>query len=248
MRWRFYNQRMLLYRPRLLNYAMRRIPLIAIKDEERLAVQRCREIAKVAIEDISATTTAVGNVNQMIAWNAVWLVFQASMVPLIYLSAAAAAAVVATTENDGDGEVEACKAQVQTAIATLDRMRPYGHTAERSLGMVSSILETILHTPPDNAGVMTSDPAAANDDDENMETQNYPPILTEYQPITRERVLDWTATTAATTGAINTSFENYSSQHMWEYLSWGENNDFWAELYNSLNPQEEANFFDARIQ
>jgi hypothetical protein len=243
MRWRFYNQRMLLYRPRLLNYAMRRIPLIAIKDEERLAVQRCREIAGVAIEDISATTTVV-NVNQMIAWNAVWLVFQASMVPLIYLSAVAAAAV--TTENDADGEVEQCKALVQMAIATLDRMRPYGHTAERSLGMVSSILETILHTPH-NTGLTTTDPAI-NHEDDNMDTQNYPPILTEYQPITRERVLDWTATTAATTGAINTSFENYSSQHMWEYLSWGENNNFWAELYTSLNPQEEVNFFDARIQ
>lgn len=238
MRWRFYNQRMLLYRPRLLNYAMRRIPLIAIKDEERIAVQRCREIAEVAIEDISATTAV--NMNQMIAWNAVWLVFQATMVPLIYLSAAA----VATDNEDGDGEVEACKAQVQTAIATLDRMRPYGHTAERSLGMISSILETILHTP--DTGLATNDPAA--NEYENMETQSYPPIPTDYQPIARERVLDWTATTAATTGATNTSFENYSSQHVWEYLSWGENNDFWAELYTSLNPQEEANFFDARIQ
>lgn len=237
MRWRFYNQRMLLYRPRLLNYAMRQIPLIAMKDEERIAVQRCREIVEVAIEDISATTSM--NMNQMIAWNAVWLLFQATMVPLIYLSVAA----VATDNDDNDEDVEACKAQVQTAIATLDRMKPFGHTAERSLGMISSILETILHTP--DQGVTASDPAT--NDDENMETQNFPPILTDYQPITRDRVLDWTATTAATTGAPNTSFENYSSQHMWEYLSWGENNDFWAELYTTLNPQE-ANFFNARIQ
>lgn len=236
MRWRFYNQRILLYRPRLLNYAMRRIPLIAIKDEERIAVQRCREIAQVAIEDISASTAV--NVNQMIAWNAVWLLFQASMVPLIYLSAAAAAAGVA----DNDDDVESCKAQVQIAIAALDRMKPYGHTAERSLHMISSILETILHMP-DNTGLTTTDPAT-NHNDDNMETQHYPPTLTEYQPVARERVLDWTATTAGTTGAINTSFENYSSQHMWEYLSWGENNnDFWAEMYTSLNPQEETNFF-----
>lgn len=235
MRWRFYNQRILLYRPRLLNYAMRRIPLIAIKGEERIAVQRCREIAEMAIEDISAATAV--KLNQMIAWNAVWLIFQASMVPLIYLSTAAASAGAA----DSDDDVERCKAQVHTAIATLDRMRPYGHTAERSLGMISSILETILHTP-DNTGLMTTDPATNHDDGE-MQTQNCPPIPTEYQPITRERVLDWTATTAATTGSVNTSFENYSSQHMWEYLSWGENNDFWAEMYTSLNPQEQANFF-----
>lgn len=237
MRWRFYNQRILLYRPRLLNYAMRRIPLIAIKDEERLAVQRCREIAEMAIEDISAATAV--NLNQMIAWNAVWLIFQASMVPLICLSVAAAAASAGAADNDDD--VERCKAQIQTAIATLDRMRPYGHTAERSLRMISSIFETIIQTPENN-GLMTTNPATNHDDSE-MQTQNHPPILTENQPITRERVLDWTATTAATTGAVNTSFENYSSQHMWEYLSWGENNDFWAEMYTSLNPQEQANFF-----
>lgn len=241
MRWRFYNQRMLLYRPRLLNYAMRRIPLIAIKDEERVAVQRCREIAEVAIEDISTTTTAM-KMNQMIAWNAVWLVFQATMVPLIYLSVAA----VADKQRDDGDDVETCKAQVRRSISTLDRMRPYGHTAKRSSGMISRILEIILRTP--DTGVRASVLETHNNAG-NTEPQNYPPFLTNHQPIARERVLDWTATTAATTGATNnTSFENYSSQHVWEYLSWGENNDFWAELYTSLNPQEEANFFDARIQ
>ncbi|KAE8549647.1 hypothetical protein EYB25_008169 [Talaromyces marneffei] len=241
MRWRFYNQRMLLYRPRLLNYAMRRIPLIAIKDEERVAVQRCREIAEVAIEDISTTTTAM-KMNQMIAWNAVWLVFQATMVPLIYLSVAA----VADKQRDDGDDVETCKAQVRRSISTLDRMRPYGHTAKRSSGMISRILEIILRTP--DTGVRASVLETHNNAG-NTEPQNYPPFLTNHQPIARERVLDWTATTAATTGATNnTSFENYSSQHLWEYLSWGENNDFWAELYTSLNPQEEANFFDARIQ
>ena len=195
-------------------------------------MQRCREIAKIAIEDISATTAM--KMNQLIAWNAVWLLFQATMVPLIFLAAAPAA--------DNDDDVEACKAQVQTAISTLDRMRTYGHTAERSLGMVSGILETVLHTP--DAGVAASERAT---NDQNMETQNYPLMPTDHQPIARERVLDWTTSTAGTAGAT-ASFENYSSQQMWEYLSWGESNDFWQELYTSLNPQEEANFFDDRIQ
>lgn len=207
---------------------MRRIPLIAVKDEERIAVQRCREIAEAAIEDIS-TTTAM-NLNQMIAWNAVWLLFQATMVPLIYISAAAVAA------GNDIGEVEACKIQVQTAMATLDRMRPYGHTAERSLAMISSILETILHTP-DGAQVNTTDPAISHEDG-NMETQN----LMEYQPITRERVLDWTTTAASATGVMNTSFENYLPQHMWEYLSWGENNDLCAEWYTSVHLQDGVDF------
>lgn len=163
------------------------------------------------------------------------MIFQATMAPLIFLSAAPGA--------DNDDDVEACKAQVQTAISTLDRMRSYGHTAERSLGMISGILETLMHTP--NTGVAA--PEGATNDGETMEVQNYPLILTDYQPTTQERVLDWTATTAGTAGAT-TSFENYSSQQMWEYLSWGENNDLWQDLYTSLNPQEEASFSDARIQ
>ena len=254
MRWRFYNQRMLLYRPRLLNYAMRRIPLIAIKDEERIAVQRCREIAQLEIEDISATTAMKSS--QMIAWNAVWLTFQATMVPLLYLSTATSinpTNTTTTTRDSDDGEraeIDACKAQVETALATLDRMRPYGHRAERSLRMISSILETILHTSEIDLPAYnhTADAAATHDED-HMEIQNYNPILPpDYQPIDRERVLDWSATTAATTGAINTSFENYSSQHMWEYLSWGENNDLWAELYTSLRRPEGANIFDHGTQ
>ncbi|EED20184.1 C6 transcription factor, putative [Talaromyces stipitatus ATCC 10500] len=232
MRWRFYNQRILLYRPSLLNYAMRQIPFVAVRDEERVVVQRCCEIAKMAIEDISGTTTSTIGMNQMIAWNAVWLVFQATMVPLIFLSTCSTAA--AATQDDG--EVESCKVQVQTAISTLDRMRVYGHTAERSLEMISAILDTVL-------GISTVRAYNSAGLNENIESQNLPP-MTEHQPITRDRVLDWTA--AATTSS---SFDNFSSQHMWEYLSWGESNDLWPELYTNLDPQdsqiEGADFFNS---
>ncbi|KAL1895871.1 hypothetical protein Sste5346_004968 [Sporothrix stenoceras] len=243
MRWRFYNQRILLYRPKLLNYAMCRIPVIAIKDEERIAVQRCGDIARVAIDDIAATTATaqkMSQMTQMLAWNAVWMIFQATMVPLILLAAAA--------NNDDAEACKAYKAQVETAMAALDRMRPYGHTVERSLGMISGILETLTLTPV--GGTTNNDPP--------LNAANSPLVLAGCQPVTQGRVPDWAAATVGTAGAAvaagaQAPFENYSSQQMWEYLSWAENDvndensDFWHDLYSSWLPQEGASSSDARI-
>ncbi|CAK7236391.1 hypothetical protein SBRCBS47491_009620 [Sporothrix bragantina] len=242
MRWRFYNQRLLLYRPKLLHFAMCRIPLMAIKDEERIAVQRCGDIARVAIEDIAATTaldmgqttqenhkSQMGQMSRMIAWNAVWMIFQATVVPLILLAAASV--------PGADDDAEACKAQVQTAMAALDRMRPYVHTAERSLGMVSGILEMLT------GATTTTDNDLPLDAPDAL---NGPLMVADSQQVPQERVLDWNWT-AATAG----------SQQMWDYLSWAENgetgeneghagnNDFWQDLYSSLNPQQGAGSMDA---
>ncbi|KAJ5382981.1 Major facilitator superfamily domain general substrate transporter [Penicillium concentricum] len=205
MRWRYYNHRMLLYRPTLLNYAMRRIPFMAIRVEERTAIQKCQEIAEISIQDISSTT----KLNQMIGWNAVWMLFQATMVPLICLSAGVA-------EDDST----ACKTQVETAMLTLGRLKPYGHTAGRSLEVISGILESNLHGPP-------AEPLDASGD--NLDPQSFPPpnAFNAGQQIARDRVSDWTAT----------SFETLSSQYMWEYLSWDHSN-LWPEVFD-LNAQNE---------
>ncbi|CAG8887265.1 unnamed protein product [Penicillium egyptiacum] len=214
MRWRFYNHRMLLYRPTLLNYAMRRIPFMAIRVEERTAIQKCQEIAAISIQDIFSTTT----LNQMVGWNAVWMLFQATMVPLICLSAGVA-------DHDSAASFEACKTQVETAMLTLGRMKPYGHTAERSLEVISGILESNLRgpmaEPVDASGDSLDPPNPPN-------PQNFPVnAFNTGQQIPRDRVADWTAT----------SFETLSSQYMWEYLSWDHSN-LWPEVFD-LNTQNE---------
>ncbi|KAJ5951052.1 uncharacterized protein N7479_009465 [Penicillium vulpinum] len=205
MRWRYYNHRMLLYRPTLLNYAMRRIPFMAIRVEERTAIQKCQEIAKISIDDISSTI----KLNQMIGWNAVWMLFQATMVPLICLSAGVA-----------DDDSDACKTQVETAMLTLGRMKPYGHTSGRSLEVISAILESNLHRP-------TAEPLDPTG--ESLDPQNFlpPNTFNTGQQLARDRVSDWTAT----------SFETLSSQYMWEYLSWDHSN-LWPEVFD-LNAQNE---------
>ncbi|OQE38015.1 hypothetical protein PENCOP_c009G08908 [Penicillium coprophilum] len=206
MRWRYYNHRMLLYRPTLLNYAMRRIPFMAIRVEERNAIQKCQEIADITIRDISSTT----KLNQMIGWNAVWMIFQATMVPLICLSAGVA-------EDDST----ACKTQVEAAMLTLGRMKPYGHTAERSLEVISGILDANLHGP-------STQPLDASGDGLDAQLFNPPNAFHTGQQIARDRVSDWTAT----------SFETLSSQYMWEYLSWDHSN-LWPEVFDPNAAQNE---------
>ncbi|KAJ5134352.1 hypothetical protein N7448_000625 [Penicillium atrosanguineum] len=133
VRWRFYNQRMLLYRPILLSYAMRRISYSALRPEERLEIAKCREMADLHIKDIAATVRP----NQLSGWNAVWWTFQLALIPLIslFLNDSTARA------EDSRASFESCQAQVQLAMTTLERIQSYGHKAERSLNVISHLFE-----------------------------------------------------------------------------------------------------------
>lgn len=142
MRWRFYSQRILLHRPILLNFAMRRVPFSAVRVEERGAIEKCHTNAEALIQDISE----IAELNQVIGWNAVWLLFQAVMIPLIFLSTIPA-------EDDPPGSFDTCKALVEAAILTLGRMRSYSRTAEASLHVVTRFFEAILHGPGQSSGV-----------------------------------------------------------------------------------------------
>ncbi|KAJ5585286.1 uncharacterized protein N7459_005086 [Penicillium hispanicum] len=198
MRWRFYNQRMLLYRPKLLNYAMRRAPFMTIRMEERNAILKCREIAETTIQDISMTT----RLNQMIGWNGVWFLFQATMVPLIYLA-------TRPRNDDSAASFASCKMQAETAMLTLDRMRPYGPAAQRSLEVISGILEACL----EGAAVETPDTMTEGLGFQGISQMN---AFDSYSPTTRDQLSDWTGM----------SLESLPPQSMWEFLSWGAE-DLW---------------------
>lgn len=218
MRWRFYNQRMLLYRPKLLAYAMRKVPFMTIREEERNAILKCREIAELTIRDISTVT----RMNQMIGWNGVWLLFQATMVPLIYLS-------TRPTNHDSLSVFEDCKKHVETSMLTLDNMKLYGHTAGRSLEVVSAILEVCLQ------GSENGSPHATSED---LYSQNIPHLneFNSYQPTAQDRVSDWNVT----------SFENLSPESMWEYLSWGAQ-DAWPEFLGVGFENQAMPFFQSTM-
>ncbi|KAJ5965390.1 hypothetical protein N7481_012104 [Penicillium waksmanii] len=202
MHWRFHTQRMLLYRPKLLSYAMRRVPFMTLRLEERNAILKCREIAQTAIQAISMAT----RLNQMIGWNGVWFLFQAIMVPLVCLS-------TKLRDDDPDALFASCKTQIETAMVTIERMKPYGHTAQRSLEVISSIFEACLV----GTGAVEKAPDTTA---ECFGFQNISQLndVDPDPPATQDRVLDWTMM----------SFESLPPQSMWEFLSWGVE-DMWPE-------------------
>ncbi|KAF3385460.1 Lactose regulatory protein LAC9 [Penicillium rolfsii] len=210
MRWRFYNQRILLYRPTLLNYAIRRIPFMAVRAEERAAIERCCEIAKSLIQDIAITAP----LNNVIGWNAVWLLFQATMVPLVCLS-------LGSTHDVSSGLSDDCKAQVDTAILTLDRLKPYGHTAERSREVISRILEANMQSPH-------AEPFDASASQVGAQDFPFMNVLANSQGVGQDQLAD----------RMTAGFGNGWSESMWEYLSW-ESSDLWPEI-SKLNVQNDV--------
>ncbi|KAJ5665443.1 C6 transcription factor [Penicillium maclennaniae] len=130
MRWRYFNQCLLLHRPSLLDYAIRRIPSFALSKYERSSIQECRRYAKETIEDIVSTPF----VNQSTGWNGVWLLFQAVCVPLLGCFLADA------TTDDPLASLESCHSQIKLAIEYLVRMKSWSPAATRTLLVISRIL------------------------------------------------------------------------------------------------------------
>jgi hypothetical protein len=220
MRWRYYNQRILLYRPTLLSYAMRRVPYIALRSEERTAIEKCREVADESIRNIAATA----QLNQLCGWNAVWWTFQASLVPLVGLF------LNDPTANDPRASIESCQAQVEMAMMTLARMQSFGHTAKRSLDAISRIYEASkrgqdLGDPDSSASVLSStNPYPAGRD---MSVMFPAPEQGRGNVAMGENgFLDPLATTPFA--------DDSGGQYLWEYLSWSDNN-LWPGIVTDVD-------------
>jgi hypothetical protein len=130
LRWRCTVQRTLLHRPALLSYAMRRIPYVALRAEERTAVDKCLTLSYDAIQDIVASTMNCST--QMCGWRGVWFLFQALMVPLLALF---------IEDPTNSVLVSPCREQIKAAIAALVRMRAWSPTAMRTLDCVCDIFD-----------------------------------------------------------------------------------------------------------
>ncbi|KMP06500.1 hypothetical protein CIRG_06181 [Coccidioides immitis RMSCC 2394] len=227
MRWRYQSQRILLHRPVLLSYAMRRIPYVALRTEERYAIERCRMVANETIRDVASTT----RLNQMTGWNAVWLLFQATLVPLLGLFIADGTATHAHATSDS------CRNQVETAIVALERLENWSPTAKRTLEVVSRILETSQRPRHTSAGSCTSgsDTHTAGMSDQSAtassETSNTAPSI---------HTMDQTAVLS---NAAFPSYQNIapyiqpSPQQMLDYITWGDNN-IWSSVQEDFYTQQ----------
>ncbi|KAK3725398.1 hypothetical protein LTR37_000368 [Vermiconidia calcicola] len=154
MHWRYQNLRMLMHRPFLLAAALRRKPYASMSAEEKVAIGRCRIIAGQTITDINLTCE-----DELIAgWNAVWLMYQAVMVPLVSLfsrlSSSAAYSNEATLGGDlqtspggtyrtvgGAADADKWRSQIGTALQFFEKMQRYSVAAKKSKDVVERLYE-----------------------------------------------------------------------------------------------------------
>lgn len=213
MRWRYQSQRILLHRPVLLSYAMRRIPYVALRSEERYAIERCRMVADETIRDVAATT----RLNQKTGWNAVWLLFQATLVPLLGLF------IADSTATHAHATLESCRNQVKTAMAALERLEHWSPTAKRTLEVVSKIMDASQRVR--NATTSSYAPGSQARTS-NASTQHIPHI----GPASTAPLVHPT-TMSAPVPLGNASYEGYqnvapymeqSSQQMLDYITWSD--------------------------
>ena len=157
MHWRYQNLRMLMHRPFLLAAALRKTPYANMGAEEKVAVGRCRLIAGQTISDINQTCR-----DELIAgWNAVWLMYQAVMVPLVSLFSYLSSPTNFMTAQDPskspdtgrkhsdvgtgtDEDVDKWRNQIQTATKFFDRMRRYSIAAKKSKDVVQGLYDASI--------------------------------------------------------------------------------------------------------
>ncbi|KKK19394.1 hypothetical protein ARAM_004268 [Aspergillus rambellii] len=212
MRWRYHVQRILLYRPTLLSYAMRRVPYIALRSEERTAIEKCREIAETAIQEISATAKTP----QMSGWNAIWFLFQSTMVPLLGLF------LNDSTSTDPRAAVEACQAQVEMALLVFARLRQSSPTGKKTLDAVSRILEASKRGP----SVPGENNSAGNANHQTPREIQIPPMTSGVLPSQNDagRGIIGTNENGFTELFPISGMDDPNGQYLWDFLSWSDNN------------------------
>lgn len=111
----------------LLNLANRGSQGGQPSNEDLAAVNTCRAIAKQTIEDIAREWTP----NQMLGWNAVWFMYQASMIPLVSMF----------WESWNTQLVRECQQQIEIVIKVMDGLSDWSLAARRSREVVSKMYE-----------------------------------------------------------------------------------------------------------
>jgi hypothetical protein len=126
LKWRYQNMRIVLHRPVLLNLANRGARYHPTADELK-SVELVRAIAKQTIDDISREWTQ----NQMSGWNAVWFMYQASMIPLVSMF----------WENWNTPKVREWQQQIEVVLESFADMADWSLAARRSREVVSKMYE-----------------------------------------------------------------------------------------------------------
>ena len=118
--------RILLYRAVVLDVTARRISLSNLGVDEQRIVKKCREIACESILTMEAQWCP----NKISGWNAVWLLFQACLVPLMALA-------VEPVESE---EYQEWKTRVRTGISLCEEIGSWSLDGRK----IKSVLEQLF--------------------------------------------------------------------------------------------------------
>jgi hypothetical protein len=125
---RYFNLRLLLFRPFLLSYANRKADLESLPPEEQVAIHKCQDIACEAIDQMVSRCEPLTRVR---VWSAAWFLYQATVVILLSL--------IVNPEHD---DSENWRAHIEMALELFERMAPWSQAASRSKHVVTRIYDT----------------------------------------------------------------------------------------------------------
>lgn len=126
MKWRYQNLRIILHRPFLLHRAYGGLQSTPSSDD-LTAIKTCRALAKQTIYEITSEFSQ----NQMSGWNAVWFLYQASMIPLVSIF----------SETWNTVEYEDWCGQIEAVLEGLTAMADWSLSARRSREVVAKMYE-----------------------------------------------------------------------------------------------------------
>ncbi|OJD20689.1 hypothetical protein ACJ73_07975 [Blastomyces percursus] len=200
----------------LLSYAMRRVPYVALREEERSVIEKCRTVAHETIRDISSAT----RVNKMTGWNAVWFIFQASLVPVLGLF------MQITQPSMPRARSTPVVAQVEIVMVALVQMQLWSPAAKRTLEIVSRIFDAVNRSHGEGSERSTIQTAAPAGHPISTTQGLQPPNYVEQVPLLNGRNL-------------TASLIEYSGPNMWDYLTWSDRS-LWAGFTGDPTIPQEA--------
>lgn len=156
MHWWFLTLRILMYRPYLIATSLCRVSKADIPEQDKHAVQKCQLLAGEAILVIDQTCQQT----LIAGWNAVWLMYQAVMVPILSLSALYTSEVFMQTHNNttsaSDNPLSTAalewQNQVETVIRFFGKMSEFSLAAARSKTVVEQLLHACTNISPSTSG------------------------------------------------------------------------------------------------
>lgn len=200
-KWRYQSLRIILYRPILLNLAYRGNEGTA-SQEDLAAINTLRAIAKQTIEDIAREWTP----NQMLGWNGVWFMYQASMIPLVSLF----------WESWNPQLVQECQSQIETVLDAFEGMTDWSLAARRSREVLNKLYEASKRplTRPVSPKLGTSAINGPNGHSGN-DGMGQPSTTAQYQQIDGQEIPQL----AGMEGGI----DSFNSQDIWDFdgMLWG---------------------------